>query len=87
MATLAEGIAALHKLGIRPKIKTVSANPIRRRGALIGTIRNPTVSDGVRASALAELEALLKAYPELNKTDLAAAITPEPIPDEAEITV
>jgi hypothetical protein len=85
MATLTEGIAALHKLGIRPKIKTVSANPIRRRGALIGTIRNPTVSEGVRASAMAELEALLKAYPELNKIALSEAITPEPT--EAEITV
>ncbi len=85
MATLEEGIAALHKLGIRPKIKTVSANPIRRRGALIGTIRNPTVSEGVRSSALVELEALLKAYPELNKIALSEAITPEPT--EAEITV
>jgi hypothetical protein len=34
---------------------------------------------------MAELEALLKAYPELNKIALSEAITPEPT--EAEITV
>lgn len=75
MANLDEGIKALEKMGIFPKIRVVSADPVRRKGALIGTIRNPVVSEAVRDEAIRELETLKKQHPELFPDVAEPAVT------------
>ena len=64
---LEQGKSELAKMGIFPSIRLVTADPVRRRGALIGTIKNPGVSSSVRARAVEELKNLIRRHPELDK--------------------
>lgn len=84
---LETGKAELAKLGIFPSVKVVSADPVRRRGALIGTIKNPSVSGVVRERAVAELKELIKRYPELDKLSITVVTEDSTVTETDNLTV